>query len=77
MCVIWGIIVGTFICKKGIDWCHLGNMRGVEGDSLWACECMDWKGYWEKADRLGWEKVEGLGSESAISSGVSKSEFSN
>ena len=26
-----GIIVGTFICKRGIGWCHLGNMREGRG----------------------------------------------
>ena len=26
-----GIIVGTFICKRGKGWCHLGNMRGGRG----------------------------------------------
>ena len=31
MCGIWGFFVGTFICKRGVGWGHLGNKREGRG----------------------------------------------
>ena len=62
MDIIWGVVGGAVIIKWGVCW-------------VW--ECIEWRGGFEKVVELVGVCVEGDGSESANSSGVSISELLN